>query len=167
MYLLLQKTGRYVCDIEKTANRDYDEYSFRDSYDWLASQMAERIDQPPTDVRYPVWAWYRNDDDYLRWGKSGNKYAKITLEIEPWRVVLSDYDAWNSVIEHRPVIYEDDDEKWNAEWERCMEIGKNAIEATWSKIFRSDAPYVQATFWELLKSDIIDIDVFTSKGYEQ
>lgn len=100
-------------------------------------------------------------------GDAGCKYAEIALEIEPWRVVLSDNDAWNSVIGHCPVIYEEDDEKWNAEWERCMKIGKNAIEATWPKIFRSDVPYVQATFWELLKSDIVDVKVFTSKGYEQ
>ena len=131
---ILKKRGRYVCDIKRTAHRDYDEYSFRDVYDWLAAQI---------------------------------KYAEIALEIEPWRVVLSDNDAWNSVIGHCPVIYEEDDEKWNAEWERCMKIGKNAIEATWPKIFRSDVPYVQATFWELLKSDIVDVKVFTSKGYEQ
>lgn len=164
---ILKKRGRYVCDIKRTTHRDYDEYSFRDVYDWLAAQMVTRIGQPPDGVYYPVWAWYRNDDDYQSWGDAGCKYAEIALEIEPWRVVLSDNDAWNSVIGHCPVIYEEDDEKWNAEWERCMKIGKNAIEATWPKIFRSDVPYVQATFWELLKSDIVDVKVFTSKGYEQ
>ena len=165
MYLLLQKTGRYVCDIKRTIHKDYDEFSFRDSYDWLASQMAERIGQPPADVRYPIWAWYKNEDDnFDEWGIAGRKYAFMTIDIDPWRVVLSDNDAWNSVIGHCPVIYEEDDAKLDAEWEKCMRIGENAIVKTWPRIFRSDVKYVQATFWELFLEDVVSVRFFISAG---
>ncbi len=162
---ILQKTGRYVCNIKLTKHRDYDEFSFRDVYDWLASQMAERIGQPPDDVKYPIWAWYRNDDDFSAWGNAGQKYAIITLDISPYRVVLSDHDAWNSVIGHCPVIYEDDHVKWDAEWERYMRMGKNAIYGTWPRIFRASSAYVQATFWELFLDDVVSVESFISTGF--
>ena len=161
---MLCKTGRLVCNIKRTAHRDYDEYSFRDSYDWLACQMAERIGQPPAGVQYPLWAWYKNDDDFDEWGDTGRKYAKITIDIDPWRVVLSDFDEWNCVLGHAPVIYEEDEAKFHAEWERCMRIGQNAIVKTWPRIFRTDVDYIQATFWELFLDDVVSVETFISAG---
>ncbi len=161
---ILNRRGRFVCDIHKTDNRDYSEISFRDAYDWLASQMAERIGQPPADTKYPIWAWYRNDDDFSDWGEAGREYAIITLEIDPWRVVLSDYDDWNAIIGHYPIIHTADEAEFDAEWERYMNAGRRAIERSWKRVFHSDGDYVQATFWELFKEDIVSISTFISTG---
>ena len=162
---MLKTNGRFVCNIKMTNHRNYDEYSFRDVYDWLTCQMAERIGQPPDDVKYPIWAWYRNDDDFSGWGTAGQTYAILNLEIDPYRVVLSDHDAWNSVIGHCPVIYEDDPDKWDAEWERCMREGRRAISQTWPRIFRCKGEYIQATFWELFLDDVVGVSTFTSTGF--
>ena len=162
---ILNRRGRFVCDIRKSTNSSYDEYSFRDAYDWLSSQMAERLGQPPAGVKYPIWAWYRNDDDFSDWGEAGRKYAIITLEIDPWRVVLSDYDDWNAVIGHYPIIHTASEADFDAEWERYMNAGTREIERSWKRVFRSDGDYVQATFWELFKEDVVSVRTFISTGY--
>lgn len=34
------------------------EDNFKQSYDWLVSEMKKRVGEPPHGVAYPIWAWY-------------------------------------------------------------------------------------------------------------
>lgn len=45
---VLRANAEHICDD-----------SFADAYDWMVSEMAKRIGNPPNDVQYPIWAWYR------------------------------------------------------------------------------------------------------------
>ena len=159
---VLQSYDRFVCDIAKTSVGDL--AGFVDAYDWMAKQMETRIGEAPMGVHYPIWAWYRNDDDYSDWNEDGRKYAKITLEIDPSRVLLSDFNEWHCVLNDCPLLDENlSEEEFEAEWDRCVAAGPEAVRATWERIFYDDGDCVQATFWELYLSDIVDVEVFVSR----
>ena len=54
VYDQIQKTGVYHCDFEKSLLKDY-----RLQYDWLVQEMKTGLGEPPAEVTYPVWAWYK------------------------------------------------------------------------------------------------------------
>ena len=53
VYELIQRTGVYHCDYEKS-DMEY----WQEQYNWLVQEMKERVGEPPKGVSYPVWAWY-------------------------------------------------------------------------------------------------------------
>ncbi len=165
----LKKAGRYVCDYSKTGNDEGDiEDNFAPAYAWLAEKMSERIGPAPDGVEFPVWAWYRNTDYsgdlYRTWGQTGSKYVKIELEIAEDRLVFTDFDEWHCVLNDGPCVA--DDENFDSEWDRICAAGEEAIRASWDLIFTKDAPYVQATFWELRTADIVSVTEFVSEASE-
>ena len=145
----LVRYGRYVCDGEKAGLGDNP--SFKEAYDWMAIRMSEYVGEAPRDTRYPIWAWYKNDDDFSDWNHDGKAYAKIELEVEDSRVLLSDFDDWNCILNGGPVLKDDE--------ESCEE---SEIRKTWGRVFHSDGDYVQATLWELYSEDIWTLQLFTS-----
>ena len=160
----LRSSGRFVCDITKSSLASGKDCVFRAAYNWLVQKMEERIGPAPIGVKYPIWAWYRNDDNYVNWYSDGRKYAKITIDIDSSRVVLSDYDDWHRVLNNSPLLNSAiPEEDYDAEWDRCVAAGSEAVRATWEQVFRSDCKYVQATFWELYLSDVVGVEVFVSR----
>lgn len=163
---VLYSYGRFVCNIAKTSVGDL--AGFVDAYDWMAKQMEARIGEAPMGVHYPIWAWYRNDDDYSNWNEDGRKYAKITVDIDPSRVLLSDFDEWDCVLNDCPVLDKIlTGEEFEAEWDRYVAAGPEAVRSTWERIFHDDGYCVQATFWELYLSDIVEVEVFTSRKRDE
>ncbi|MBR0134289.1 DUF3841 domain-containing protein [Candidatus Saccharibacteria bacterium] len=59
-------------------------------------------------VKYPIWAQYWYDGDFAHWN-GGGTFAKIVLDIEPQRVVLSDFDDWNCIMNGGPVVTDEDE----------------------------------------------------------
>ena len=165
---ILQSRGRFVCDISKSGMIVDGDCGFLAAYDWLVSQMEKRVGTAPIGVEYPIWAWYRNDDDYSDWNEDGRKYAKITLEIDPSRVLLSDFNEWHCVLNDCPLLDENlSEEEFEAEWDRCVAAGPEAVRATWERIFHNDGGCVQATFWELRLEDVVKVEVFTSRKRDE
>ena len=174
---LLRREGCYRCDPEKGV----DPYFLR-AYDWLAGKMAERIGPPPEGVRYPVWAWYRQNGRHRkpdlrseRWcyGYGGMPYVCMELSIPSERVVLSDFDEWHCVL--NDILISDTEEENDAQesyfaalspaeqveyksrnWERVFDVKR--LKNDW--VTRGD--WVQATFWELRTEDVRKIRYFTT-----
>ena len=78
---------------------------FRSAYDWMAAQLEQRIGPPPEGGRYPLWAWYqwegrrgRRDLRQSGYGLRGTPMVQIEFEIDAARVLLSDFDRWNTVL---------------------------------------------------------------------
>ena len=160
----LRSSGRFVCDITKSSLASSKDCVFRVAYNWLVQKMEKRIGPAPIGVKYPIWAWYRNDDDYANWYSDGRRYAKITIDIDSSRVVLSDYVDWHCVLNNCPLLDGAiSEEEFDSEWDSCVAAGPEAVQATWEQVFRSDSKYVQATFWELRLSDVVDVEVFVSR----
>jgi len=164
---ILEEKGRFVCEYSeymKWAEENGCNETI-DAYTWMMIQMKKRIGPSPEGAYYPIWAWAKNDDDNVNdsCAQAGKLYARIELEINPSRVLLSDFDGWHSPLGAVPFIEDEEsfDEKWNA----IIAAGKEAVVKSWEGIFdvsRSD--YIQAVFWELRKEDILSYETFVSKG---
>ncbi len=152
----LAENGRYVSDTEKVESCE-EAGMFIEAYAWLNEHLAERIGPAPAGVKYPVWAWYKNDEDYSHWNNGGT-FVKITLDIDPDRVVLSDFDGWNCILNGCQVYLNEDEEEV---------FGAAKIHKTWDRVFHSDGDYVQACFWELRSEDVLNVEIFTSTNYAE
>jgi hypothetical protein len=75
----------------------------------------------------------------------------ITLDIPEDRLLLTDFDLWHYVLNQWPITEDDD----------LDDLSYEDMAATWTKsILPLDTmhDYVQATFWEILPSDVIAIE---------
>lgn len=185
---LIQDTGIYRCDPYKSdllkpmqdelAGKELDP-QFEAAYEWLTKQMEKRVGPRPDGVRFPVWAWYqyswkrKPDLRKERWtnGSGGERLACIELDVPDDQVLLSDFNAWHSVLSRWPIsdteeesdkIHEYLDHADEAEeevflqknWERALDI--TPFKNDW--IRRGED--VQATFWELKKEYVKKVRLF-------
>lgn len=172
----IEKNGKYVCK-EELSECLKDDKKFHKAYDWISKQMDKRIGTKPSNVKYPVWAWYiyngENNlpifDEDFPLTENRKEFALITLEIEESDVLLSSYEHWHGPLNDSFWHYEEDDDEWDMtnEWYETLtseEKEKVKIES-WNEIFNvKNCDYVQATFWELRKEDIINIIRVTSNN---
>ena len=110
---LLRETGVYRCNPKLSVYLS-SHFNFGDGYDWLVKEMIDRIGQPPTNVRYPVWAWHtfdwkRKKPDLRRVEFKGFPVPQVCLEVEipDDQVLLHDEVAWHCVLNKMPVIEAD------------------------------------------------------------
>ena len=151
---------------------------FRESYAWIAAQMCKRIGPPPDGVAYPVWAWYqwegtrkRRDLRCSGYAKRGTPLVQITFESERKDFLLSDFDAWHSVLNNCYIA--DNEQEWDA---FCAEEDRRRgeIVPSWEKIFdltrytpdwapEPEKKSVQATLWEIRMSQVKKVEHFLAK----
>ena len=179
VYEMIQHTGIYRCDPARSTMMRME---FTEQYDWLVVKMAERIGPPPEGVKYPVWAWYKQngkrhkpDLRSERWGygRGGEAYTCLEINIPDDKVLLSDFDAWHGPL-NSGLLSDTEEEDAEQEtyynsltdeqkkvyryknWERIFDI--DPFENDWTR--RGD--WVQATFWELKREQIRDVRFFTT-----
>lgn len=176
---MIQETGSYRCDPEKNIMI---KMGFALQYKWLVRQMKARIGLPPEGVTYPVWAWYMQHGRHKkpdlrseRWsnGPGNEKYTCIEFEIQDNQALLSDFDAWNDILNNGLI---DDSKEESDQMEahfnvlsRCEQ--KKYREENWLRVFdispmRNEwtrrGEWVQATIWELRKEMIRDVRFFVT-----
>lgn len=170
-------------------NEKFVEPDFKTGYEWMKTQMSNRIGKPEKTNQFPVWAWYQHFNsnkrkpDLRKSGHlpSGTLGYRIEIEKEQKNVLLSDFVLW-----HWPLCYRDyiaNSEKEAIEFEKKLckkglkkltKTEKIQIEKSWEKIFdmNFDLDYytlpfeekkIQATFWKLQLDDIIKVDKFIAK----
>jgi hypothetical protein len=95
------------------------------AYDWMRGQMRRRL--PSFSGDYPVWAWPDTTPEEVRsrggWGNGGEEMVLLTLEVPASRVLLSDFLAWHSVLNHTAIGIDDDratPAEREASWERIF-----------------------------------------------
>jgi len=153
---------------------------FRSSYDWLIEQMKQRIGEPPDGVSYPIWAWYLIDGkpakvDLRRTefnNYKGEHYA-LTIEVPDDIVLLSDEENWHYVLNNWFLGLAINDTEYDREQAWLESLPKNEQQyekqKSWKRIFdisplntdwHRRGFYVQATFWELRKEQIVSVRQF-------
>jgi hypothetical protein len=152
---------------------------FKRSYDWLVTQMKERIGEPPSGVEYPIWAWYllsgKNVKPDLRRMEfrnyEGEQYV-IEAEIPDKDVLLSDEEMWHLVLNdgYFSDAPDDDDDAIEAadKWFDSLPTDEQECvkRESWKRVFdKSFCPrdFVQATFWELRQDKIVSVRKFYGK----
>ena len=152
---------------------------FRKEYDWMVAQMRERIGAPPVGVEYPVWAWYqwegkrgRRDLRHSGYAKRGTPMVQIGFEIDAKDFLLSDFADWHFVLNNSYLA--DNEQEWDDFYANGGEDKQDEIRTSWLKIFdlQRYAPRwtgdpsrqsIQATLWEVKRSQIIKIEHFLAK----
>ena len=162
----LATDGRYTCNIAKS--EFFKDENFMKAYAWMSKEMTRRIGVAPDGIHYPIWCWYKNDEDYAHTCKGGREYVKITIDVDPSRVLLSDFDDWNIALNGGPIVpITTTEEEADAEYDRIVEAGDDAIHETWARIFRTpeesaESDYVQGTIWEIRKEDLVEVTLFST-----
>lgn len=149
----------YICNISKSEiinSSDLDSVIFKNAYDWLASKMNEKIDNP-NNIAYPVWAWHTFDRKHekpdLRKSYFKNRLKPMILveiDIPENQVLLSDEEKWcYSCLNDMP--YFETDEEFNKYENELTDTEKNKVrKESWNKIFDvGTSEYIQACFWQL------------------
>ena len=138
VYELIQSTGVYHCDYEKS-NMEY----WQEQYNWLVQEMKERVGEPPKGVSYPVWAWYM-------WEGA----RKIIL----LNGLLADTEEEDKSLERECEAMSPDAQKEYKyrNWKNVFDL--TYVDNNW--MHKGDS--IQATFWELRKEDIKRVRFFTA-----
>ncbi len=140
----IQHKAAYLAMLESGVLRADERYVFcqdelRFAYDWIAMEMRQRIGEPPTDVRYPVWAWYQLSGlrkrpvmrAYRNWAKAGTPFVLMTVDVPDKMVLLSDFDMWHIVLANDYLAMREADDK-----EQYTEAEKMK---SWENVFRYNA----------------------------
>lgn len=194
-YEYLQETGILRADENYLFCKDY----LQCAYNWMREKMICAGLIPPQGVRYPIWAWYqwegkrkRRDMRESGYAKRGEKIVQLTVEVDDWNVMLSDFDLF-----HYPLNrwYLPLNEKDNLEFEKLYEsFGysfqdlnnpniqtnemkhlRNVIALSWDRVFllnkeddgwlygKNENKSIQATFWELRLDQVNKAEVFIAR----
>ena len=133
----LEKTGIYTTPdarIEFPPEEDDALCHFNYAYRWLSERMAERIGPPPEGVRYPVWAWYKQQgradgkpdmrsSQYLK----GSPCVRMKLDIPDYEVLVSDFDNWYFALSYCYLSRSERDDEDFERWYESLGIGFHDI----------------------------------------
>ncbi|WP_426349407.1 DUF3841 domain-containing protein [Alloiococcus sp. CFN-8] len=170
----------------------YDE-NFKEACNWMVKQMEKRIGNKPDYVKYPLWAWYEWDGKQKRrdlrcsgYAKPGTPMVQIEFEIEESKILLSDFDDWNFVLNNDYISANDEDydtfckelKDKDYEYQDILDLSKqnDSLNAIREQIFKVNEHYskwnssssselIQATFWELQAEQIIKVEHFIAKQW--
>ena len=163
----LQETGTYICNPDLSICLA--ELDFYIPYNWLCNQMEKRIGKRPANIKYPVWAWHtlygRHSKPDLRWTEFRHLESDsvcMEIEIPDGQVLLSNEEDWHYVLndwfntKYKSELTFEQAEEW---FQKLSDHQKRIEkEKSWEYIFDvKDCPFIQATFWELKKENIVNI----------
>jgi len=127
---------------------------FKSPYKWLIGQMIKKIDPPPKNVTYPIWAWAqwegesrkKPDIRTLRHSCGNGTFYRIELEIPKERIVLSNFIDWHHVLNSSYLAFSEiEDDKFDnrlmtknleyGNWDNYPNDIQNVITESWERIF--------------------------------
>lgn len=152
---------------------------FQSAYDWMVSQMRQRIGAAPAGVLYPVWAWYQWEGKRKRmdlrqsgYAKRGTPMVQITFEADTKDFLLSDFDDWHIILANQYLA--DNEQDWDDFYANDCNHRTDEIIASWEKVFdlHRHAPgwdtapenrSIQATLWGIRLSQVKKVEHFIAK----
>ena len=129
------------------------------TYKWMSREMHKRIEKPPVDIEFPMWAWYQWEGkkakiDMRRSGyaEKGSTIYRIVFQKPESKVLLSDFDLWHVPLNGGYLAKNEDDEDKYYEFRESVlkEMGndysddlevdvlKKRILESWNSIFDID-----------------------------
>ena len=166
---------------------------FWHAYDWMMVQMRHRIRPSPRPGMLPMWAWARwtgtqTRPDLRSRGhlESGTSGVRLEFDVDPARVLLSDFELWHYVLGYWYLaandaedVYVDAaltakrldpfrqkllaDDYWHrqilASWERIFDLQGTTIKRGWPPEHKS----IQAVLWEIRREDVRRVQFFVAR----
>lgn len=103
--------------------------SYKEEYLWMMDQMKHRL--PSYDNEVPIWLWLSKPDMRSTGHFSGGTHCvRIQLELDPDSVLLSDFDAWHSVLNDAFCSFSENE--YNLFYDGKLTLTK---EESWERIF--------------------------------
>lgn len=164
-------------------------WGFTKAYQWRRQAMLDKGVHYMANCQHLIWGWYhwngtkqkkpdrryRSVYDYFE----GESYVLLELEIDPKRIILSDYDLWHWVLNYWYAGKSREAERFAKIYDYYKqkplpEPGHQLIEKTWHTIFDLDKSrhilntpkkkqQIEATFFELFYTDIREVHFFNNK----
>lgn len=180
----IEKYGYYICDKRKSEGINSEKYLenkiFEDAYFFMTKYMLKNISEKYIDklqekVLLPIWAWYKFNGEYKRpdlRSRDFRNYTKPMVQIEFVKqideIVLSDEEYWTIGPLNNTICSNDEDElNWYYDNNISQDKKENKKLETWNRVFDKkileDSNYIQATFFQLNKSDIKKVYYFNQK----
>lgn len=179
---LIQNEGVYICDPAKFSMPE-----FAAQYNWLVERMTEKLGPPPSEVKYPVWAWYKQDGKRAkpdlrreRWGygPGDEEYCCIEIDLPDEQVFLSDFDAWGIILNNGLLSEsEEEDSLLDSQYDSMTPAQQQLFKReNWNRVFdltpvHSDwiirGEWIQATFWVLKKEDVLNVVFFRTAKHRR
>ena len=180
---IIERDGVFRCDTSKSSYANDDQY--KEAFDWMVRHMDERGIRHPEGVEYPIWAWYKWDNEHKRpdlreigYGYKGEILCRIELDVPDDEVLLSHLEAWMCVVRGSYLNPGRNEEEWDENEEilntsESFEKFSKIIEDSWENIFDMNwddggmwgaGEAIQATFWEIRKEMIRKVTKFRSRG---
>lgn len=153
---------------------------FVHAYDVLRDMMAERLGPSPSPISYPMWVWVRGRSGKRYGGRKPTRRYKghvlLTLEVPEERVLVSDFHAWHTCLNNRPLCEFESEEETHLE--KCIADlpqfdprRTSMIRHTWWRItdlpwclkhvYESENPktmWLQGTLWEIQQADVVKVE---------
>ena len=182
LYLELMNKGYITCNPELAP--DLIDGSFVDAYTYMVSLMESSGIKKPDTVDFPLWAWYKYDWKHKKpdlrqscFGRHGDKMLCIEIEVPDNEVLLTDFNAWHSVLNRGYLDNSLSEEEFDAEQEwfdnlPSWEIKEAEMIKSWERIKNIDefennwlhrGRFVQATFFILKRENIVRVQEFTCR----
>ena len=142
---------------------------FKEAYGFMANAMKKTLNEPSLFALYPMWGWANLEKWKVlgfQYGKKGDDMCLLTLDIPDSDVLLSDFVAWDCVLQGNYVP------QYKEPFLRIMEQRflpvlpesdrERIIRDSWERIFTVDfhENAVQATFWEIKPEYVTDVEFF-------
>lgn len=181
----LEGKGVLRCDAQRV-DRDR-----KRAYAWIAGKLSEKAGPAPKGVRFPMWTWAAWDAGRGRTRPDlrsschlprGTKGFRLELEVDPGRVLQSDFEAWHAVLNGWFLGKDEaEDEGFDAEMKAAgvrwgwpyPEPFASKVVASWDRIFElgppapthfhRDPPDVQGVLWEIRRADAVKVDSFVGR----
>ena len=138
----------------------YDSHGFLQSYAWLQKKMLEKGIASIGNPQDLIWGWGEKhsfnsfDLRYKNNRQIYNDHILFELEIPENRLCATCYNNWHNILNNSPIALTDEEyDKYN--------VSQELKEASWNNVFdvyfNGEEPFIQYTFFQILKDDIISI----------
>ncbi len=178
----LEQNQVYRCDESLCGWNDTEEHL--QAHQWMARQLEQRVSAPPEGVKFPLWAWHttygkHEAPDFRKsmFRRYEDQRVCIELDIPDDKVLLSDYDAWQEVLNDEYIDFalsEEDYRLERANYESLMPEEQLEVKVkSWERAFgilpyrnnwRRIGFFVQACFWEIKLEYVKSVRRLRSKG---
>lgn len=163
-------------------------WGFVKSYEWLKEKMLQKGIVHKQHNQHLIWAWYqwygtksKPDKRYSSvYAFYNEPFVMLELEIDPSRILLTDYDAWHFVLNYwllgneeeteqfselynyykeKPISNKEADLKIKQSWDVVLDIDKCRTILEYPR----EQQCIQATFFEIFKEDVKKVHYFNNK----
>lgn len=182
----IQKPDAYADLIKEGVYRTDPKYissNKLEAYGWYAEQLAQRVSPPPPGTSYPVWAWYKLNNEQKKpdfrtsgYAKTGTELVCMELEVPNELVLLSEYNDWICALQGLYIHDTGKDELYDYESSMLEAMSEEqrtrAIRNSWNKIFDIRSFFstkgcrginIQGAIWEIRKEYVRKTWTFKAK----